>query len=67
MKIQSILSLTLFVLSTYGFGQQTYIQSGQLFDAASGKMLKNKTLVVEGKKLSIYVMDGSSPMDQQIS
>lgn len=57
MKIQSILSLTLFVLSTYGFGQQTYIQSGQLFDAASGKMLKNKTLVVEGKKI-VDIRDG---------
>ena len=46
-------------LLTFGFlsAQKTYIQCGKLVDTKSGKVLSNKTIVVEGKKV-VSVLDG---------
>ena len=58
MKFKSHLPLfvALFI-SLPVLAQKTYIHAGQIFDAAKGKMIKNKTLVIEGKKIT-NVLDG---------
>jgi len=40
-----------FLLSIGVAAQDTYIQCGNLFDSASGKMLSEKTIVVDGNKI----------------
>ena len=40
-------------LSAFGFANaQTYIHAGKLFDAASGKLLSEQTIVIDGDKIS---------------
>ncbi|GAA0871347.1 amidohydrolase family protein [Gangjinia marincola] len=41
------------------YGQQTYIQCGKLVDTQSGKILTNKTIIVEGNMI-INIEDGKS-------
>ena len=59
MKFKSHMPLFVaFFISLPVLAQKTYIHAGQIFDAAKGKMIKNKTLVIEGKKITNLLEDG---------
>ena len=47
----------LLLMSTYSFGQNTYILCGKLIDTESGKIQTEKTIVVLDNKIT-HVMDG---------
>lgn len=56
--MKSILTLCLCLLTTICFSQdKTFIYCGQLLDVKTGKILKEKTIVVNGKKIE-SVQDG---------
>ncbi len=46
-----IASLLFLFISVGMFAQQTYLHCGKLIDTEKGKVLKNKTIVVEGNKI----------------
>jgi imidazolonepropionase-like amidohydrolase len=50
MRITYALILCLF--SSVLLGQTTYIHCGNLFDSATGKMKKERTIIIEGEKIS---------------
>ncbi len=49
---QSILSFCFIFFTTFLIAQTTYIHCGKLIDTKSGKIHKNKTIIVNGKKIS---------------
>ncbi|WP_343763392.1 metal-dependent hydrolase family protein [Gangjinia marincola] len=54
-----LITFCLFASFAAMYGQQTYIQCGKLVDTQSGKILTNKTIIVEGNMI-INIEDGKS-------
>ncbi|MGA1030618.1 MAG: amidohydrolase family protein [Flavobacteriaceae bacterium] len=51
------------LLSVISFAQTTYLHCGNLFDSATGKMLKQQTIVVEGTKIKQLAKGFLTPTD----
>ncbi|MDM9630372.1 metal-dependent hydrolase family protein [Robiginitalea aurantiaca] len=51
------ITLLLFCIGFTSLAQKTYVQCGQLLEVSSGKMLKEKTLVLEGNRI-LELLDG---------
>ena len=49
--MKNFLLLMALCLSVSMFAQNTYLHCGKLIDTKSGKVLKNKTIVITGKKI----------------
>lgn len=49
--MKQLLIFFTFIISTIGFGQNTYLHCGKLIDTKSGKILTEKTVIVSGKKI----------------
>ena len=51
------ITLLLFCIGFTSLAQKTYVQCGQLLEVSSGKMLEEKTLVLEGNRI-LELLDG---------
>ena len=44
--------LTLLIICSLNlYGQDTYIYAGKIFDSKSGKIIENKTVIIEGNNI----------------
>jgi len=55
--MKNLLTIILLCLVSTGLAQKKFIQCGQMLDVASGKLVKEKTLVIEGNRI-LEVRDG---------
>ena len=55
--MKNLLTLIMLGLISTGLAQKKFIQCGQMLDVASGKLVKEKTLVIEGNRI-LELRDG---------
>ncbi|MGB5654914.1 MAG: amidohydrolase family protein, partial [Robiginitalea sp.] len=55
--MKHLFTFVLLCLVSTGLAQKKFIQCGQMLDVATGKLVKEKTLVVEGNRI-LEVRDG---------